>query len=151
MHCSLLHEADDLVLYRDRVVHIVIKLHLHLVLQLSVLLKEVLVLDWIGKVLIVLRQQVDLAVVGPRVEPVAHGVLRPNAHILATSEQQQTMDLLVQALPVEHVGHPGETVREVQEGERHLPGPVEGVHEEDVPREWHQTVVHAVWVLEVDG
>ena len=133
MHRSLLHEADALVLYRDRVVHIVIKLDLYLILQLSALLEEVLVLYRISKVLIVLRQQIDFAVVGPRVEPVTHGVLRPNAHILATSEQQQSVNLLVQALPVEHVGQPGKTVCSVEEGECDLPGPAERVHEEDVP------------------
>ena len=61
------------------------------------------------------------------------------------------MDFLVQALPVEDVGHPGEGVCCVEERQSDLPRPHEGVHEEDVPGERHQAIVHAVGVLEVDG
>ena len=47
------------------------------------------------------------------------------------------MDFLVEALPVEYVGHPGERVSHVEEGQRHLPSPEEWVDEEDVPGEGH--------------
>ena len=59
------------------------------------------------------------------------------------------MDFLVEALPVEYVGHPGERVSHVEEGQRHLPSPEEWVDEEDVPGEGHQAVVHDVGVLQV--
>ena len=65
MHCSFLHEIDNLVLYNLALVYIVIKLDLEFVLQLSVLLEEVFILNWIGEVLVVLCQQVDFIVVGP--------------------------------------------------------------------------------------
>ena len=85
VHRAFLHERDDLVLHSDGMVDIVIELHLHLILQLSVLLEEVFVIDRVRKVLIVLCQQMDLAVVCPRVESISHWVLRPNAYILSTS------------------------------------------------------------------
>jgi len=147
---AFLHEVYNLVLDGDGVVDVVVKLHLKLVLQLSVLLQEVLVVDGIREVLVILGEEVHLAVVGPRVEAVTHWVLRPNAHVLAATEEEKSVDLLVEALPVEDVGHPGQTVGHVEEGQGDLPGPEEGVDEEHVPRKGHQTVVHAVGVLEVN-
>ena len=86
VNCALFHKVNDLVLDRDGVVHIVVQLHLQLVLELSVLLQEVFVIDGICEVFVVLGQQVHLAVVGPGVEAITHGVLRPNAHVLASSQ-----------------------------------------------------------------
>ena len=60
------------------------------------------------------------------------------------------MNLLVKTLPVECVWHPCETVRSIEEGHRELPAHVEWVHEEEVPRDGHEAVIEAVWVLEVD-
>ena len=151
VYSSLFHEIDDLILHSDRMVDIIVKLHLHLILQLAVFLEEVLIVHRIGKVLIVLRQQVNLAIVRPAVEAVAHRVLRPNAHVLAAAQEQEPVDFLVEALPVEDVGHPGERVGQVEEWQRDLPRPEEGVHEEDVPAEGHEAVVHDVGVLEIDG
>ena len=150
VHRALLHELDHLVLHCDCMVNVVVKLDLELVLELSVFLEEVFIVDGIGEVLVILSQQVHLAVVGPGVEPVTHWVLSPYADILASSKEQKSMDFLVEGLPVENVGHPGKRVGAVQEGQSNLPGPHEWVHEEEVPREGHQAVVHAVWVLKVD-
>ena len=61
------------------------------------------------------------------------------------------MDLLVQALPVEDVRHPGQGVRSVEERKGDLPRPEERVDEEDVPGEGHEAIVEAVGVLEVNG
>lgn len=47
------------------------------------------------------------------------------------------MDLLVKTLPVHNMGHPGETVGCIEEGQGDLPRPEEGVHEEDVPGKRH--------------
>ena len=146
---SLFHEVDDLILHSDRMVDIVVKLHLDLILQLSVFLEEVLLVDRVGKVLIILRQQVNLTIVRPAVEAVAHWVLRPNSHVLAAAQEQEPVDFLVEALPVEDVGHPGERVGQVEERQCDLPRPEEGVHEEDVPAEGHEAVVHDVGILEV--
>ena len=85
VHRAFLHERDDLVLHSDGMVDIVIELHLHLILQLSVLLEEVLVIDRVREVYVIFREQVHLTVVGPGVESVSHGVLCPNAHVLASS------------------------------------------------------------------
>ena len=150
MDGALFHEVDDLILHSDRMVNIIVKLHLHLVLQLSVFLEEVLIINRVRKVLIILRQQVDLAVVRPAVEAIAHRVLCPNAHVLAASQEQEPVDFLVKALPVEHVGHPGERICHVEEGQSDLPGPEERIDEEDVPGEGHQAVIHDVWVLKID-
>lgn len=61
------------------------------------------------------------------------------------------MDLLLEVLPVEHVGHPGEAAREVEEDLGELPGPAEGIDEEDVECEGDEGVVHNVGVLEVNS
>jgi len=96
VHGALFHEANDLVLDHDGVIDIVIQLDLHLVLELAVLAKELLVVDGVRKVVVVLRQQVNFAVGSPRVEAVTHGVLRPNADVFTTTEKQQAVDLLVE-------------------------------------------------------
>jgi hypothetical protein len=147
---AFLHKADDLVLHGDGVVDVVVKLHLELVLQLSVLLQEFLVFDGFSEVMVILSEEVDLAVGSPRVEAVTHWVLRPNADVLAATEEEKSVDFLVETLPVKDVRQPGETVGHVEEGQGNLPRPEEGVDEEHIPREGHQTVVHAVGVLEVD-
>ena len=107
MNGALLHELDALVLHCDRMVHIIVKLHLQLVFQLAVFLQEVFVVDGIGEVFSVFCEQMDLAVVRPLVETIAHRVLCPNADILATSQEKQSMDFLVKRLPVEYMGQPG--------------------------------------------
>ena len=137
VHRTFLHEGDDLILHSECMIDIVVELYLHLVLQLSILLEEVFVIDRVREVLIVLCQQMDLAVVCPRVESIAHRVLRPNTHVLATSQEQEPVDFLVKALPVKHMRHPSERIGCIQEGQRNLPRPEEWVDEEDVPREWH--------------
>ena len=151
VHCSFFHELNALVLNSDGVIDVVVKLDLDLVLELAILFEEVFVLDGVCEVLSVLGDQVNLAVAGPRVPPVAHGVLRPKAHVLASAQQQKSVDLLVKALPVHRVRQPGERVGSIEEGEGNLPGPEEGVDEEDVPGEGHEAVVEAVRVLEVNG
>lgn len=151
VHSAFLHEVDHLVLHSHRVVHVVVQLHLQLVFQLAVLFKEVFVINGVSEVLIILRQQVNLAVIGPRVVTITHWVLRPNADVLASAEEQESVDFLVEALPVHCMGQPGERVGHVEEGQSDLPAPEEGVHEEDVPAERHQAVVHDVRVLQVDG
>ena len=85
MDGALFHKLDALVLNCDRMVHIVVKLNLNLVLQLSVLLHEIWILVRVGEVMTVLSEESDLAIVCPGVESVSHGVLRPNAHIFSTS------------------------------------------------------------------
>ena len=62
MYCALLHEANDLVLHHYGVVNIVVQLNLDFVLQLAILPQEVFVVNWVRKVLVVLSQQIDLAV-----------------------------------------------------------------------------------------
>jgi len=84
MHGTLLHKVDDLILDSDRVVHVVVQLHLKLVFQLAVLLQKLLFLYGVGKVFIIFGEQTGFADVGPVVELVAHGVLGPDAQILAT-------------------------------------------------------------------
>lgn len=115
MHGALLHEVNDLILHIDRLIDIVVQLHLQLVLQLSILLQEVFVVDWVGEILVVFSEQVEFAVVRPGVPFVSHGILRPNSHIFATSEQKKLVDLLVKVFPVEDVREPGEAVCAVKE------------------------------------
>ena len=150
MHGALLHEVNDLILHIDRLIDVVVQLHLQLVLQLSILLQKDFVIDRVREILVIFSQEMEFAVVGPGVPLVPHGVLRPNAHIFAPSEQKKLVDLLVEVFPVEDVGEPGEAVRAVEEGKSDVPVPHEGVHKEDVPTEGHEAVVHAVGVLEVD-
>ena len=107
MNSTLFHEVDDLILDCDGVVNVVVKLHLKLVLKLSVFLEEVFVIDGISKVFIIFSEEIHLAVVGPRVEAVSHWVLCPNTHVLAATEKEKSMDFLVETFPVKNVGHPG--------------------------------------------
>lgn len=93
----------------------------------------------------------ELVDAGPRVESVAHRVLSPQTEIFSTSEEVDFVELLVQVLPVECVGHPGEAIGHIEESESKLPAHTERVAEENVPGEGNQTVVHDVRVLEIDG
>jgi hypothetical protein len=113
--CALLHEVDDFVLYGHSVVHIVVQLHLELVLELTCLLQELLIVDWISEILVIFSEETHLAIVGPRVEFITHGVLCPNAAVLATSKQVQFVNLLIEVLPVKNVGQPCEAVSAVEE------------------------------------
>ena len=132
-------------------VHVVVHLHLHFVLELALLVQELLLLHRFCEVLVVLSQQVHLADVAPRVEAVAHGILSQEAHVLASLEQKQFVDLPLQVFPVEGVREPGEAVEEVESDGLQLPTPAERIDEEHVPREGNHAVVHAVGVLQVDG
>ena len=118
---------------------------------MTVLLEEVSLIDGVLKIVTIFGDQVELTVVGPGVESVTHGVLRPNSHVLATSEKQKSVDLLVETLPVHDVRHPGEAGSTIEEWQGDLPGPEEGVDEEDVPREGHEAIIKAVGVFEVDS
>ena len=149
MDGTLFHEVNGFVLDGDGLVHVVFELDLQLVLELAVLLEEDLLFDGVRELFVVLGEQVHFAVVHPVVVLVAHGVLSPDAAVLAAAQQEELVDFLVQVLPVEHVGQPGEAVREVEEAERELPRHAEGVHEEEVPRDGNRAVEQAVGVLEV--
>ena len=113
MHCAFLHEADDLVLHHNCVVNVIVELNCDLILELTILAQEVLIIDGVCKIYLVLRQQVNLTIGGPRVESVSHRVLRPNADVLSSSQKQEPMNLLVKALPVEDVWHPGQSACQV--------------------------------------
>ena len=85
---TFFHELNALVLNCDSMVHIVIKLHLNLILQLSVFPHEIWILIGVGEVMTVLSEETDLAVVCPRVESVSHWILCPDSAVLATSQQE---------------------------------------------------------------
>lgn len=121
MHRTLLHEIQNLILHSDRLVHVVLHLQLQLVFQLTVLFQELLVFHWIGEILIILSQQVQLAVVDPGVVTVTERIHIPDAAVFATAEQEQLVDLLVKVAPVEHMGQPGQTVGCIHEGQSELP------------------------------
>jgi len=87
---------------------------------------------------------------GPGVVPVTHGVLSDDSHILASSEEEDLVDLLIQMLPVQGVGDPSQGIGQVKDGGGQLPAPVEGVDEEKVPRERNQGIIHAVRIFQVD-
>lgn len=61
------------------------------------------------------------------------------------------MDLLLEVLPIEDMGEPGEASADIEEDLGQLPGPAEGVDEEDVPGQGDQGVIDHVGVLKVDG
>ena len=46
--------------------------------------------------------------------------------------------------------HPSEHVSHIEDETGKLPLPHERIDEEDVPREWHKHIIHAVRVLEVN-
>jgi hypothetical protein len=110
VHGTFFHKVDYLVLNGDGVVDVVVKLHLKLVLQLSVLLQKLLVVYGVGKVFVIFGEETGFADVGPVVKLVSHGVLGPDAQVLATPEEEELVDLLIKVFPVEHVGNPSKTV-----------------------------------------
>jgi len=61
------------------------------------------------------------------------------------------VDFLVKTLPVEDVGHPCQRIGSIEEGQGDLPGPEEGVDEEDVPGHRHEAIVQTVRILHVDS
>ena len=132
MDSALLHEVDYLVLVGDSMIDEVVELNLHLVLQLTSFVQEVLIL-WHGEVLASFSQEIELSDMSPGVVPVAHRVHSPDSHVLTTSEQVHLVDLSVEALPVEGKRHPGKAIRRVEDGQSHLPLPEEWVHEEQIP------------------
>jgi hypothetical protein len=121
MHGTLLHKVDYLVLDCDSMVDVVVELDLELVLQLPVLLQKLLLVYGVGEVFIVFGKETGFADVGPVVELVSHGILGPDTQVLATSEQEELMDLLVEVFPVEHVGNPGQTVGKIEARKSELP------------------------------
>ena len=61
MHSALLHKVYDLVLNHNSVVNVIIKLNLHLILQLSGLVQELLVLNWLSEIFVIFSEKVELA------------------------------------------------------------------------------------------
>jgi hypothetical protein len=92
-----------------------VQLYLELILELTVLLEEVFLINGISEVLVVFGQQVHLTVMNPVVVFVTHGILGPNAAVLSTTEQKQLMNFLVQVFPVQDVRKPCNTVGCVEE------------------------------------
>ena len=150
VHGALLHEVQDFVLLSDGMINIVIELDLHFVLELTVLLQWLLLLNRIGEILVVFRDQMKLINVGPRVESIAHWILRPQPEIFSSTQQVHLMQFLVQMLPVHHMRHPGKAIGEVEDRDSELPTHCERIHKEEVPGERHKAVVHAIRVLQVD-
>ena len=101
VHGALLHETYHFVLLRDGLFHIVIELNLDFILNLTGLGEEILVLGWERKVLAILRQQVELADVRPRVESITHWVHSPDAHVFAAPQQVHLVNFAIEILPVE--------------------------------------------------
>ena len=89
---ALFHEIDNLVLNNDCMVYVVIQLYLHFVLKLALLRQEILLVNWICEIFVVLSEQVELADVAPRVEPVAERVLSEEPHVLAASQEEELVD-----------------------------------------------------------
>jgi hypothetical protein len=114
MHGTLLHKVDYLVLDSDGMVDVVIELNLELVLQLPILLQKLLFVYGVGEVFIVFGEETGFTDMGPVVELVSHGILGPDTQVLATPEQEELVDLLVEVFPVEHVGNPGQTVGKIE-------------------------------------
>lgn len=101
---TFLHKVDNLVLHCNSLVHVVLHLHLQFILQLTVFLQELLIINWVSKIFVVLSEEVKFTVVDPGVVAVAHRVHGPDAAVFTSTEKQNTMNLLVKMTPVEHVG-----------------------------------------------
>ena len=123
VYCALLHEVYDLVLNHNRVIYVVIKLNLHLVLQLTGLIKELLLFHWLREIFIVFGQKVEFTDVSPRVESITHWVLSPHSHVLATSEKVHLVNLPLEMFPVEDMRHPEESICEIEDALSELPRP----------------------------
>ena len=76
VHIALSHEADYLILDCDRVIDVVVKLYLNFVLQLSLASHEIFFFDIFHEIFATLGEQVEVTNVRPRVEAIAHRVLR---------------------------------------------------------------------------
>lgn len=150
VHRALLHETYHFVLLSDGLFHIVIKLNLDFILNLTCLREEVLVLWRICEVFTIFSQQVELADVRPGVESVAHWVHGPNADVLAAPQQVHLVDFAIEILPVEGQWDPGQAVGGPEQRQGELPIPHQGIDEENVPGQWHAEHLCAIRVLQVD-
>ena len=101
---AFLHKVDDLILLDDGMLCVVVKLALDLVLELSTLLKELLVLNRISKVLVIFSEEVGLIDVSPGVVSVSHGILSPDTDVLSTSQQEKLVNFPIKVLPVQSMG-----------------------------------------------
>lgn len=117
MHCSFLHEEDNFILDYDRLIDIVIKLYLSLILELTSLVEEVLIIDWISEVLTIFGNEVELSDISPRVEPISHWVHGMDFNILTTSKQVQSVNFLIEMFPIEHLWHPCEAIGDIENRE----------------------------------
>lgn len=146
---AFLHKVHDFILLGYCVINIVVYLNLNLILELAGFVQEVLIIDGVGEIFTVFGQEVELADMGPRIEPVSHWVHGPESDILASSQEVHFVDLLVQMLPVEGLRQPGETASEIQEREGDLPFPHEGVHKENVHGQGCHGGDGAIWVFQI--
>lgn len=62
---TLLHEVDNLVLHSNCLIHVVLYLHLQFILQLTVFLQELLIINWIGEIFVIFCEKVKLTVMNP--------------------------------------------------------------------------------------
>lgn len=150
VHRAFFHEGNNLILLHNCVFAIVVQLNLHFVLQLPGFRQKRLGIDIFDELLVILGNEVRLANVGPGVVFVAHWVLGPDPHVLASSEEEEFVDFAVEGFPVHNVGHPGGAARTPEESAEHHPVPAEGVHEVPVDGEGDERIVHNVRVFEVD-
>lgn len=65
MHSTLLHKVNDLILNHNSVVNVVIQLNLDLILQLTSLVEELLILNWLGEIFVIFSEEVEFADVCP--------------------------------------------------------------------------------------
>ena len=65
VHCAFLHEVDDLILDRNRMIHVVVQLNLSFVFKLSSFIQEFFVFNWEGKVFTILSDQIKFTDVSP--------------------------------------------------------------------------------------
>lgn len=114
MDCTLLHELNDLILLSDRLFDVVIQLSLDLVLQLTSLGQEIFILNWVGKVLAIFSDEVELTDVCPTIISISHWVHCPNSYVFTSSKKEHSVNFSIETLPVKRQWDPSEAVDSIE-------------------------------------
>jgi len=87
--------------------------------------------------------------VSPRIVLVTHWVLSPDPDVLSSPEQVQLVNFLIKMFPIQHMGHPSESISNVEHTQSYLPAHGERVNEEQIPTERYRSIQKYIRIFEV--
>ena len=88
MNCSFFHKVNNLILYHDRMINIVIHLNLDFIFKLPSFIQKISIINWIFEILIIFSQKIHFINMTPRVKSIHHWILCDKSYILPSSQQE---------------------------------------------------------------